>query len=349
LSHAGVMQGGPYHRVPPFKACLFCTSPACSTYKAAAPTRHGRAAWQPSTPVLPLTQHVVPPVCHAGKRVGTHEHLLQQQQQQQQHGAGWEGVLKSTLLRTSQCTQHATSIGRLARSLHRVNHGTCGAARATIRHLSLTRYQRGRQKAKQLAAAVGGTATSAMAAAAVAPPLPWDLLAATPSLTSLDMRGDQLEALMEGGGDAATAAAAAASSAAPAAAPASLAAILGRLRCLRVDDVCGTSQLTHLGQLLAGTTQLTQLVIKVGQGHQHVGCSPLLEAPQGAQQGSAAAAAAAAGPGGGSSAWLPALCHLEVLGDAQGLLPALLGEQQAASQLTRLHLKSSDSVGAVPG
>jgi hypothetical protein len=271
---------------------------------------------------------LAPVCCCAGKR-----RLALQQQEQQQHD--WEAVLKQTLV--NQAITHGIP-ATLPRSLHPVSRGTCDAARATIRHLSLSRYQQGREAAQRMVREAGEPVTPAMAAAA-APPLPWDLLAATPSLTSLDIHGDQLGELV--GGEAATAPAAAeatssaaaqpspAAAAAAAAGPSVLSTSLGRLRRLRVEGVQEVSQMAHLGRLLASTTQLTQLVL-FGGWRANASGGMLLEG---------LAAAAAAGPGDTAAASkLPPLHHLEIEGHCEGLLPAWLECPKAAAQLTTLKL-----------
>jgi Leucine-rich repeat (LRR) protein len=104
---------------------------------------------------------------------------------------------------------------------------------------------------------------------------------------------------------------------------------LGRLRRLRVVELKQVSQLAHLGRLLAGTTQLTQLVM-LWDGGVTLSGGQLLEGLKAAAAGPGTTAAAAA------ASTLPPLRHLEVEGLFDGLLPAWLECPQAAAHFTTL-------------
>jgi hypothetical protein len=269
---------------------------------------------------------------------------LHNQQEPQEQQQDWDSLLGVVLVTAAKAdpSEDGSATTAAVRALHKVSKKHLGAARFCIRRLSLVRYKRG-CIALQRAMSMVEAPSPALAAAAAAPPVPWDLLTATPSLTWLKMDASQAQHLASD-----PPAAAAVASGAAAAASDVLAATLGRLRRLRVISIQDSSQVAHLGRLLRAATGLTQLVLELYPANSvdpSNPCGPLLEEMQATQPAATAAAAAAAGGGAAGEVdircprhLLPALRHLEVPVRFLGLLKAWLGQQGVAAQLTHLSL-----------
>jgi hypothetical protein len=219
--------------------------------------------------------------------------------------------------------QHSST----SRVLRQVTRARWQAACSSITHLSLSQYQQGRRKAQRLAEATPAPLATfkAVARAAAAPAIPWSLLAATPSLTSLDITGPQVQLLAAGPPHAA------------ARSP------LAGLQCLSVTSVQNNTQMWHLGRLLGSCAQLTQLQLNLGSPRPRiVYVDPRRNQPAASEPLTAAALASGMTVAGGR----PPLRHLQLAGACRGLADLWLGPPEAASRLTALRLLGGSAVGA---